>query len=325
MNRIILVIMVLLCVPAISRAQNDSIPERIVEPLDSVAPVAAADSVPAPAAIPNRITITPVDIDDNKREPVLHYYDKHGDPLDEPVLFLATLDTVPKPKAKPNFPLYNGVTVGVNFGDALMAAFGQKYGSYDIQADVSLFNWIFPVMEAGLGFVDTTPENKNYTYRVRPSFYAKLGFNYNFLYKSDPAYQLFLGFRAAFSRFSWAVDNVSITSPYWQESSTFNMRGMKSTAIWGEALAGIKVKIVSGFSLGWSFRWHFPFHIGKGKPKDLPSGIDTSALSTPWFIPGYGGSSPFCFTLTASWTFAQKQSKPGPVEPIEPVEDLEEK
>lgn len=321
MNRIIWILMALVSVPFLLRAQNDSIPGNIVEIGDTVAQPQVADSVSTPPENRNRVTVTPVDIDDNKREPVLHYYDKHGDPLDEPVLFLATLDTVPKPKAKPNFPLFNGVTVGINFGDALMAAFGQKYGSYDIQADVSLFNWIFPVFEAGLGFVNTTPENKNYTYRVRPSFYAKLGFNYNFLYKSDPAYQLFLGFRAAFSRFSWAVDNVTIESPYWQESTTFNMRGMKSTAFWGEALAGIKVKIVSGFSLGWSFRWHFPFHIGKGKPGSLPDGIDTAALSTPWFIPGYGGSSSFCFTLTASWTFAQKQSKAAPEVPEEP-EDL---
>ncbi len=311
MNRMILLIAGIIWAICAGFAQSDSIP---VLASDSVK-IEVKDTV-MPSRRPPR-TITPVDIDDNKREPVLHYYDKHGEPLEEPVLFIATLDTVTKPKSRPNFPLYNGVTVGINIGDALMMAFGQKYGSYDIQADVSLFNWIFPVVEAGLGFVNTTPQNKNYTYKVNPSFYAKIGFNYNFLYKSDPAYQLFLGFRAGFSHFRWDLKNITISSPYWQQDAVFQMSGLRSTALWGEALAGIKVKIVSGFSLGWTFRWHFPFKITKAKASTLPEGMRDYAPSTPWFIPGYGGSEAFCFTLNASWTFGQRQSKPSAQEDLE--------
>ena len=44
--------------------------------------------------------ITPVDTDPTKPpQPVLHYYDKHGNPLEEPVLFLADLDTVTNVKS----------------------------------------------------------------------------------------------------------------------------------------------------------------------------------------------------------------------------------
>lgn len=288
--------------------QADSIP-ALTTPADSVqAEPERIDSVLNQAQGRNRPVrkITPVDVDDQKREPVLHYYDKHGELLDEPVLFLATLDTVTKTKSKPIYPKFNGVSVGVNFADAIMMAFGQKFGSYDVWADVSLWNWLFPVVEAGIGYADATPENKNFTYKVSPSFYCKLGVNYNFLYKSNPDYQLYLGLRAGMSNFGWSARNVTVNSDYWQESQKFNLTGMRSTAFWGEVLAGIKVKIVGGFSLGWNVRWRVPFSIGKAKPDGLPDGMEALRISKPWFIPGYGGHSAITFNVSAIWTFGGK-------------------
>ena len=61
----------------------------------AVVTCAAQDSVPQPKTR----TVTPVDIDEKKPRTVLHYYDKHGDPLAEPVMFIATLDTVTKAPA----------------------------------------------------------------------------------------------------------------------------------------------------------------------------------------------------------------------------------
>lgn len=275
------------------------------EPTDSI----PADSIPAgklPALQPKpepRKT-TPVDIDDEKPQQVLHYYDKHGDPLKEPVMFLATLDTVTKPKSKPVYPIYNGVTVGVNFGDVLNYALGHKYAGFDLHADVSLHNWFFPALELGVGYANDAPERKNFTYRVKPSFYAKAGINYNFMYKSDPAYQVFLGLRAAFSSFNWTVEDVTVSNDYWQDSERFSMEQRHSTAFWGEALAGVKVKIVGNFSLGWTLRYKFPFHISTDGPDD------------PWYIPGYGGND-FGFTISAMWTI------PGPGKK-EPVSDVKE-
>ena len=242
---------------------------------------------------PNR-SVTPVDVDDAKPTVVMYYYDKHGDPLPEPVMFLATLDTVVKPKSKPVYPLYNGVSVGVNFADAILMAAGQKYGSFDVWADVSLHNWFFPIIEAGIGFADSTPENSNYSYRTKPSFYTKLGINYNFLYKSNSDYQCFLGLRAGYSNFSYEVTDVNISIDYWGEHQTLNLKGLSGHALFGEALAGIKVKIAKRFSLGWSIRYHFKFK------------TVSNSMSNPWFIPGYGASSPISFSLSAIYTF------PGP-------------
>ena len=274
----IVVLLTMICTAMPASAQTEpALTDSIAA--DTIQNVAErVDSIPAkPVSRPTR-KVTPVDVDDQKREPVLHYYDKHGELLDEP--YIAP--------------------------DPILMAFGQKFGSYDVWADVSLWNWLFPVVEAGIGYADATPENKNFTYKVSPSFYCKLGVNYNFLYKSNPDYQLYLGLRAGMSNFGWSARNVTVNSDYWQESQKFNLTGMRSTAFWGEVLAGIKVKIVGGFSLGWNVRWRVPFSIGKAKPGGLPDGMEALRISKPWFIPGYGGYSAITFNVSAIWTFGGK-------------------
>ena len=129
-KRICLLLVLLLTTTCLVSAQ-EALPDSVAaEPADTV--TTAVDSVAAPVT-PQRMQpkVTPVDIDDKKQTPVLHYYDKHGDPLDEPVMFLATLDTVTKAKSRPVYPLYNGVSVGLNFADAVMMAFKQRYASFD--------------------------------------------------------------------------------------------------------------------------------------------------------------------------------------------------
>lgn len=258
-------------------------------------PAENTDSV-IPAVTSSAPKVTPVDVDDDKPRVVMHYYDKHGDLLDEPVMFLATLDTVQKVKAGPTYPLYNGTTIGVNFGEAVMLAFGQKHANFDLWANVSLHNWLFPTIECGLGYANNTPDNNNYTYKSAPQFYAKIGLDYNFLYKSSPDYKFFVGVRAGFSHFKYDLNNVTISSDYWGETQQFSMSGLKSTAFYGEALAGLQVRIVKGFSLGWTLRWRFKFNSTPDRG------------SRPWFIPGYG-TSPFGLSISAAWTISGKDKK----------------
>lgn len=284
-------------VPAV--APVDSLPTMILP--DSLSRFNKIDSIAKKTRTPRKTT--PVDIDDQKPQVTLHYYDKHGNPLPEPVRFLATLDTVTKPKSKPIYPLINGWSIGANFGDAIFMAAGQKYGSFDVWADLSLYNWIFPVIEAGVGYANSTPQNGNFTYNTSPSFYTKIGLNYNFMYKSDPAYQFFLGFRVGFSSFKYNVENISISNGYWNETQNLNLKGLSASAFYGEILAGLKVKIVGPFSLGWSARFHFKMK------------VNSKSLSTPWFIPGYGATSPFGFSLSAIYSFGQKKIDPPAIDP----------
>ena len=221
--------------------------------------------------------ITPVDKDPNKpAQPTLHYYDKHGNRLEEPVLFMSELDTVTGVKPRPVYPLLYSANIGFNFFDGVMSLFGQKHASYDLQASLSLHNWIEPIVELGIGIADNKPEHGNFRYKNKPSFYGKIGANYNFMYKSNPDYQVYLGLRFGYSSFNYEITDVTISSDYWGQTNHFTIPNQKASAFYGQALAGLKVKIWKAFSLGWNIRYGF-----KMKQKN-------GSNSVPWFIPGYG-------------------------------------
>lgn len=222
--------------------------------------------------------ITPVDVDDKKpKQPVMHYYDKHGNPLKEPVMFYSELDTILKEKKKfSDYPLLNALSLGVNVWDPIMFVAGQKYGGIDVWADLSIHNSFFPIVEFGVGVADDKPENGNYRYKGKPSFYGEIGLNYNFFRKSNSDYQLYLGVRGGFSSFKYDITDITINSPYWSQTNQLEILDQHATAIYGEAVVGIKVKIWKAFSMGWSFRYHHLF-----KCNDAPN-------SSAWYIPGFG-------------------------------------
>lgn len=243
--------------------------------------------------------ITPVDDDPNKpAQPTLHYYDKHGEPLDEPVLFMAELDTVSGVRPKPVYPLLYSANIGFNFFDGVMSLFGQSHSSYDIQAGLSLHNWIEPLVELGIGFADNHPETSNFRYKSKPSFYGKIGANYNFFYKSNPDYQVYLGLRFGYTNYKYEITDININSNYWGQSNQLSIKDQHGTAFYGQVAAGLKVKIWKWISLGWSLRYGFKMH------------QTHSENSNPWFIPGYG-------TGALSATFSLIYSIPIHTEKIE--------
>lgn len=236
--------------------------------------------------------ITPVDIDRDKPEqPRLHYYDKHGNKLDEPVYFLAELDTVKTVRPSSPWPLFNGLTIGFNFFDAAMLLAGQSYASFDASVAVSLHNWFFPTCEAGLGYANNRQEDNTLVYRSKLSPYIKLGIDYNFLYKNSPDYSAGLGLRFGWARPQYEITGGEVSSGYWDEKAEINIPNQSVNAWFGEALAAVKVKIWKRLSMGWSIRYRFKMK------------IPDAGGSTPWFIPGYGGSSPLRATFSLMYTF----------------------
>ena len=179
-------------------------------------------------------------------------------------------------KIYPHYPTLTELSLGVNFGDAVFMAFGQKYTSFDISATLNMWNRFQPVVIVGLGRAKDTPEDMNYTYTGKLSPYFKLGANYNFLFKNDPRYQLYAGARLGYSIFKYDITDVSISNPYWGEGGVYDLKSLSSNALWGEVLAGIKVGLFSNWSLGWEVKFH-----GLFKYKKNDSG-------KPWYIPGYG-------------------------------------
>lgn len=196
-------------------------------------------------------TVTPVETDRQKPpKPLLHYYDRHGNPLDEPVLVWVDTDTISRPSAAPVYPALTRLDLGVNIFDGVAMLAGQSYGSFDASISLPIFNWIVPCVDVGVGVLKSPPNNGSYTYTGKASPYFKIGFDYNFLYRSKQDYRAGVGFRCGYSH-RWY------------------------SAVYGEIAAGLMVKVAGPFSMGWSLRYRFMFHTDKA----MPDG---------WFVPGYG-------------------------------------
>ena len=175
-----------------------------------------------------------------------------------------------------HYPLLTDFAVGLNFAEPLFMAFGQTYASADVNATLNMWNRLQPTIELGLGWAKSTPDDMNFTYRGKPSPYFKVGANYNFLFKNSPDYQAFLGVRLGYSTFTYDVTDILYTNSYWGEDLSSDISGERSHALWGEAGAGLRVKVSGPISMGWMIRYHGLFNYGK------------NIHSRPWFIPGYG-------------------------------------
>lgn len=197
----------------------------------------------------------------------------------------------------PRYPRLTSLWVGVNFIDPLLMAMGQDYASTDVHATLNMWNRLQPTLELGLGWAKNTPDDMNFTYRAKPSPYVKVGANYNFLFKSRPDYQAFVGLRLGASTFGYDV-TAHYYNSYWQEEQRFELRGERSHALWGEVVAGLKVKIYGRWSLGWTVRWHQLFK------------CKNTEHSRPWYIPGYGPRGrALAFSVSAYYTLPLSKEK----------------
>ncbi len=191
------------------------------------------------------------------------------------------------PKMK--FPLLMGATVGVNIWDPVMRLFGQEHGLVGFTADMNLHNRYFPTFELGLGMARHTPSGQNFTYRSPMSVYFKIGADYNFLYNSNPDYQWLVGLRYGFAPFSWAVDDITLNSGYWDETVHFGVPSQSATAGWGEICLGLRIHLAGNISAGWMVRFHTLLHESKNKH------------GQPWYIPGFGSRGQ---AITGSFTIS---------------------
>ncbi len=179
-------------------------------------------------------------------------------------------------RAYKRYPRVTDLSVGINVAEPLFMAFGQSYASADVNATLNMWNRLQPVVELGLGWAKSDPDDMNFCYRGKPSPYFKVGANYNFMFKNSPDYQVYAGIRLGYSTFGYDITGALYLNSYWQEVIDFDIKGERSHALWGEAGLGIKVKLLERLSMGWMIRYHGIFNYGK------------TEHSRPWFIPGYG-------------------------------------
>lgn len=200
-------------------------------------------------------------------------------------------------------PLLYAVAVSADIWDPVMRLFGQKYGLVEFSAELNLHNRYIPVVEVGLGQTSYTPDDNNYTFRVNTTPYFRVGANYNFLYNSNPDYMVYAGLRLGWSHFSYAVDDVTINSSYWEENATFNLPRQNASVTYMQVLFGLRVKLWGPISMGWALRYKTRLHESK------------SAYGDPWYIPGYGtrtSSLSGSFTVTYTIPLKKKTTNPTP-------------
>lgn len=204
-------------------------------------------------------------------------------------------------------PLFYSGSVGVNVWDPVMRIFGQHYGLFDAWVQLNLHNRYLPVVEVGLGEMDHRPKTADFTFRVPTSIYFRIGADYNFFYNSNPDYQLVGGLRYGFSPFRYEVRDIVVDSPYWDETTTFDIPMQSATAGWLELRLGVRVKIWGPISMGWNFKYSKMLHESRN-----PAG-------EPWYVPGFGTRGPgiggtFSVIYTLPLTHLNKSELPEVVE-----------
>lgn len=231
------------------------------------------------------------------------YDDKGNVVFIDTVTGMEWVDTLFNNKPKGNiYPKLYTVTAGVNVWDPVMRLLGQHYGLGEVWGELSLYNRYNPIIVLGLGQASMTPDGQNYTYRSPMAPYFKLGINYNILYNSNPRYQVHVGVRYGFSPFSYSVPNATLTPGYWDEPEQISIPSQHTTAGYFEFVAGLRVDLAKGFSLGWDVIYHALLHEGK------------SAYGKPLYIPGYGKrGATFSGSFSLSYTF-QLPHKSAPAE-----------
>ncbi len=211
-------------------------------------------------------------------------------------------DTILTEAPKLLYQKFHAVTIGVNVWDPVMRCLGQHYGLIGFWGELSIHNWIKPIVEAGLGQADSTPDNGNFTYKSSMAPYFKIGVNYNFLYNSNPDYSVYLGVRYGLSNFSYEVTDVTVSQGYWGDDIAMSVPSQRVTAGYFEAALGLRVMIWKNVGIGWDVRMHKVIH-------------QTAAqYGNPWYIPGFGSrSSTFSASFSVSYTIPlSKKVQPAP-------------
>lgn len=189
---------------------------------------------------------------------------------------VAAKDSANAEKKMAKKDIFGGIMLTADISSPVMNLFGVQYGNYEVALEVDLMHQIFPVVEFGVGYAHYTPEDNNYTYSCEPSFYGRVGFNYNFLYKNGSKSFITVGARYGLSSFSYSWQNISLYDSYWNTQITTDTPRQTALAHWGEVVVALRVQVYKNFYMGFSGRYR------------IMVGCDSSEYGAPYFVPGFG-------------------------------------
>ena len=171
-------------------------------------------------------------------------------------------------------PFFNGVAISVDLVGPIQKSLGD-YGQYEAALRLNLKDKYFPIIEIGYGMADADDPTTKLVYKTEAP-YGKIGVDFNLLKNKHDIYRLFGGFRYAFTSYKFDVTSPLITDPTWGTQSPWEVKDIKASYHWAEAVFGVDVKIWKAFHLGWSLRYKLRITSNEGN------------YGKSWYVPGYG-------------------------------------
>ena len=168
---------------------------------------------------------------------------------------------------------FNGIWIGADLLGPIARVTNNAYSSYELSLEGGFKNKYYPIIEVGMAKGSTVAVDGS-SFEGVSSPYGKVGLNYAII-RSESGF-FYLGYRFGYSKFSYSISNLSLTSNYWGESYKTNLLNENSWATWHEYVLGLRVNIVSRLYMGWNVRYNT---LSKTK---------TMQYSQPAYIPGFG-------------------------------------
>ncbi|MBQ0007297.1 MAG: hypothetical protein KBT40_01050 [bacterium] len=207
-------------------------------------------------------------------------------------------------EADPNYerPIYQGFSGHVDIlTPAMNLIFGNVYGT-EVTFDINLYNRLFPLIEFGYSDVEQTLMNGS-TYKTNAP-YIRIGMNYGILKPINKAGKRrlldcypYVGARYGMAFMNYDYTNVEIRDEYWGGSITTGYSKPFAYTGWIEIVAGVRMNLIAGFTMGWAFRFRTAIH------------TSAPGKAMVWYVPGYGKSdgSAFTFSYTIGYTYKAKK------------------
>lgn len=208
-----------------------------------------------------------------------------------------------EPSDIPQYPLYNGISVGVDLWGIGSKLLGGDNLNTEVAIDVNLKNRFFPIVELGFGNSNVEGD-KGIKYKTKAP-YIRLGMDYNAFYKKKYGHMLMVGARYGISSFKYDIQAIGVNDPIfgggignpnledgiWGGSLPFDYHDMKATLHWLEICLGIRAHIWKNVYMGWSLRMKYK----------LSESLDPHG--NPFQVPGYGkyGSNTMGVTYTITY------------------------
>lgn len=202
-------------------------------------------------------------------------------------------NTATKKKEKkdegPHYPLYNGLSVGLDLWGLGSKALGGDNLSTEITVDVNLKQRFFPLIE--LGYANSDQWGDDGVHYKTSAPYVRIGLDYNTLYKKEHGHMLMVGFRYGVTKFKYditalsidddiyggSVGNPNLEDDVWGGSLPYNHTGMDGTMHWVEFCLGLRAHITKRLYMGWAVRMKYRLS------------ASTDEYGLPEYVPGYGG------------------------------------